>query len=663
MSHPLAGFFSADVNVIESSLRALQTTREGIPIVSDASVPVSPDVPGRPQGLWSEPIFGPVQERNPDAWALIPLAVPVLHPDMMGAIAKRLGVREAELLAVAEERAWLEDGRVCFPPGHPGADSKLSTEIWDWPPDPGYITEDVWRRAVRPPKGLSYETWLKAWYKERGIDYDAIEALRAGPPLALIDAVGAKTGVDAIVEALIHKEGKEEAGVWAIRAWPVPPVPLRPLERRPGGMWVGGAKNDALVDILDRNGRIQRLIELEAPATFIRVERLVLQREVRAAIALFTNKPPEVPVLYEGELRCERPNLDEPVWPIPERVEDLLEVIGLAFEAPGRVWIDFPTTSFELNVETGEILRTVRSGGLRLLGVKNGLGVYTGRATWAFCVLRTSDALFLEGEMPSEIPFVFEEHLEVAWVVDVAARRQIKLKAVGDYPTNLRLSSCLRYLAANDKHGGGGVYRYDGELQFPVGVREPKELSVLGPGGIKKLSDRARWRLDERINGEGELLAFVLDEKRDGWRRFEGNAVVEGREVRFRLWEPVSAAAFDESGESLLVATRDSLVWIGGLGGENTDVQIRRHYSLKPLQAMLVGPLGRGKPKANALNAVLYKYGTLVEAAKAKVEELAVLNMASTFDEPVLLGKAQARRVLERAKMVEPVSHVMKMTE
>lgn len=609
MTSALSGFFSQNLSDIEAALSALGSPRgDALPEVSNADVPIEPGRRIPPQGLWSEPIFGPRDMRNPEAWAKIPLAVPALHPASLAPIAERLGLTYADVLAVAEERAWLElepNPRVCFPPE--------DTEV----------------------------------------------------ELVLLDQAEGKSGVDGILAALERYISPEESKKWTVLAFPIPPVIERPLERRPGGCWVAGARNTALADILFRNERTRRLMELNAPNIIIRGERVALMRELKRAIALYAGEeasealPPSHP---PEELRCEMPDLDTPQWPIPEKPEQLLEVCGLCFAGPGRALIDFPTTTFEIDLTSGALLSVFRSGGLRLLGLKDGIAVFTGHGSWEFRCWSAVERVFLHGPLPQVLPFVFEEHMEISFVVEVATGRRIRLKEVGDYPTHLRLSPCMRYMMATDKHGEGGVFRYDGELQFPFGYREPEVLRLLEGHGFRTLEERERDRFEENAREYGgELLAFVLDEKRDIWRKFEGNGVVEGRNLRFCMPKPVAVAAFDEKGERCLCASKDTLMLVEGLGGSEEQIHLRAEFDLKPLLALLGATLGLRRSSVPAVNVILHKYGTLAALGDASLKEIQALNMASPYDEPRRIGRDRAKRLLAKAKQVQMVSVLSKI--
>ncbi len=77
------------------------------------------------EGLWSARF---------DGWGLLELPVPLVHPTLYPMVAEALKLTEAEVAAVAGRRAWLEGGRVCVPPGHPGPGKLTDVPLSEWPP-------------------------------------------------------------------------------------------------------------------------------------------------------------------------------------------------------------------------------------------------------------------------------------------------------------------------------------------------------------------------------------------------------------------------------------------------------------------------------------------------------------------------------------------------
>ncbi|MCY1068429.1 hypothetical protein OV090_27045 [Nannocystis sp. RBIL2] len=66
----------------------------------------------------------------------------------------------------------------------------------------------------------------------------------------------------------------------------------------------------------------------------------------------------------------------------------------------------------------------------------------------------------------------------------------------------------------------------------------------------------------------------------------------------------------------------------------------------------MLGPEGRSRPRADALNAALCRHGTLLGVGDVDAE-LARLNTASTFHEPKPLGLRRARTLAAHAQGVK----------
>jgi hypothetical protein len=645
----LAGFFTNDPDAVAAALAYLDdpsAAPRGRKVMN-ADVPFAPGVRTERSGLWSEELFGPKDARDPEAWAVIELPAPILHPALAARVASALGLTEREVIAVVGGRAWItEDGRTSVPPGHPGVEAPLDTTISNWPPAPSFATLEMWRSQLGLPADPPYEPWLAEWYRARSIDQAAVTA----DDEKWKDDAEARTGIDALLEALRAKLGSERAEQLVVRRIPVPPVTERPLEPRPGGFYAVGDRSRVLADLLLRAQRTARLIELSAPPVIIRSERRAVQALFEDALAVWSGTERPVISLYEGDLGCsaERP----PRWPIPTYHAELTSVGGLAFVDGRRALVDFSTATFEIDLETGAILQQWCSGGRSLLAsLGDNLALYTGEGAWDFSCFDRATGTWLTGPLPPEVPFVFHEYFEQALLIEVATRRIHRLTDVGDYPTGIRLSPCCRYLFATDKHGGAAVFRADGERQFPIELNS-YDVPVLWPDGTMKMpSDSLRWRLEGR--GEEGLSAFALCESQGTWRRVQAGQLVEGIEPRFRFAVLVEAACFDRDAKTLLIAGGDELSLIA----LDPEPRVVRRLDLRPLYSLFLGNVPpRERPRPDALSALLYQYGTLAAAAGASIDTIAALNTASSFDEPLPIGVKRARRLSAVARGVSSVS-------
>ena len=69
---------------------------------------------------------------------------------------------------------------------------------------------------------------------------------------------------------------------WMIIVFPVLPPDLRPLVPLEGGRFASSDLNELYRRVLNRNIRLQRLIEIEAPSVIIKNEKRMLQESVDA---------------------------------------------------------------------------------------------------------------------------------------------------------------------------------------------------------------------------------------------------------------------------------------------------------------------------------------------------------------------------------------------
>lgn len=643
--HLLAGFFTLDPAAILAAQDRLADPDEP----ARARVVRSSELPFGPgharEGLWSTQLFGPAEARDPDAWGVVLLPRPVLHPGLVATIGEVLGLSVSAVRAIAEMRAWLDPaGRVRTPPGHPGVDAPLATTLYDWPP---YPRDERLERLEAAGQIAEYTTYLASLRAAQGIDPAAL----AGDDKSWEDEARANTGPEALAEALAARGGIELAGRLMVTRVPVPPVTERPLERRPGGVMVAGARSGGLLEVIDAARVFARLLELDAPGIVVAHHHRKLQTALQEALAAWGCGPAPEPDHAEARSQAGSGPWAVPLWPIPESHADLVRARGLAFVSEGRAVLDLAPISFEIDLRSGAVVRAWPSAGLSLMTCLEGHILYSSGHSWAFSCFDLARGAWHTGPLPACVPFVFEELQEVSFVIETATLRRHRLTAVGDYPVDLRLSPCARYLMARDKHDDGAVYRFDGELQFPLQLYRADAPVMWPEGQLRPPTEDEYDALVESAWDEAALNALVLCEARDIWRRVQDGGVVEGTTTLFKLPTRILAAAFDRAGDELLVADEQQL-WHIGLGPEP---RLRARFDLRPLHALLLGPAGRSRPRADALNAALCRFGSLPAVAGAPEVELAALNLASTFDAPRLLGKRRARTLAAHARKAAEV--------
>lgn len=641
-SDPLAGFFTADAAAILGAQDRLAAADEPARarVVHPGPVPFLPGMRTARAGLWSEPFFGPIEARDPAAWGVIELPVAVVHPGLVPAIAAALGLREVEVRAVAAMTAWLDaEGRVRTPPGHPGVDSGLDTWLHAWPPDP----PDRELRRLEAACDPGYADRLVEVYAALGIDAEVVER----DDESWQDEAYANTGPAALAAALAARVGPEAAARLLVGRVPVPPVVERPLERRPGGVLVAGARSGSLAELLRAAVRLGRLIELHAPPIIEHHDTLVVQRALQAVLAAWDASEAPAPTCDRELPAAARGPNEAPVWPVPETHAQLATPRGLAFVAADRAVLATSTASFEVDLKTGALPRWWPSAGLSLMTCLEGNVLYA--AGWQFACYELARGRWCSGALPACVPFVFEELQEASFAIETATGRRHRLDALGDYPVELRVTPCARYLAARDKHGDGAVYRFDGELQLPLDLYSQHVPAMWPEGQLRDATEDESDRLDDTAWAETGLEALVLCEARDAWRRVQDGGVVEATTMLFRVPFAISAAAFDASGSEVLLAGEAEL-WHVAL---DPEPRLLARFDLQPLRAMLLGPEGRSRPRADALNAALCRHGTLVGVGDVDESELARLNTASTFDEAKPLGLRRARTLAAHAQGVK----------
>ncbi|WAS92942.1 hypothetical protein [Nannocystis punicea] len=636
-SNPLAGFFTADAAAILGAQDRLAAADEPARarVVRPSPVPFLPGMRAAPEGLWSEPYFGPVEARDPAAWGVIELPRPVVHPGLVPAIAGVLGLRASEVWAVAEVRAWIDaEGRVRTPPGHPGVDGPYDTWLHEWPPH--RFNEAMFRLEAEGDP--TYGTRLAQWYAEKGIDAEAVvrddESWR--------DEANANTGPAGLLGRLSARLGEEAAGRLFVRHVPVPPVPERPLERRPGGVFVAGARSGSLAALIDEAVYMQRMIEASPGLIGEHYHLLLVQRALRSVLAAWGAA--EAPETFAAALPEAGGPTEVPLWPLPETHAELATPRTLAFVGPGRAVLDLRTASFEVDLTTGALARWWPSAGLTLMTWLEGHLIYFGGP--AVSCFELARGRWTRGALPACVPYTFEEVEKLTFVIETATRRRHRLTVVAE-TVDLRVSPCARYRAS--RAGEGAVFRFDGEPQLPLEL-ESESAPVMWPEGqLREPSERESSRLEETAWCDAGLHALVLCEARDAFRRVQDGGVVEGTRVLFRVPFAISAAAFDPAGGEVLLAGEAEL-WHVAL---DPEPRLLTRFDLRPLRAMMLGPEGRARPRADALNAALCRHGTLLGVGDVDEAELARLDTASTFDEAKPLGLRRARTLAAHAQQVE----------
>ncbi|MEQ9318349.1 MAG: hypothetical protein RIF41_04285, partial [Polyangiaceae bacterium] len=464
----LRGFYHSDPHDVTAALRALADERCEARLRTITTVhPTHPAAGCESAGFWSEEYFGKLGAPIPDRWAVVEVALPLLHRTLLPTVAALLGITLAELQAVRERRAWLEAGRCRFPNGHPGIEAALATPIEHWPPSPfrgswplspSYATYPQWRREQGVPDDVSFDSWLTEKQRELGVDVDALD-----PDDGWREDALKATGDEAIVRALSERE---DGGVdWLVTKVPVAPLTDRPMLPRPGDVSVLDARTRALVAFAAAAARLRTMVVHNAPDEIMHAEREQTQLALDRVLggvgqeALSEDRTAPMPRFVDSD-----PS-DRFIASAPD-LDGLTQVAGLALTEDGSIaLIDFPSATVSVALDSVEVTARWTSSGTRLLTVvgEHLLAEYT--YTGGFAIRHLPSRRWLD-RIPDSVPFAF---LETQGAPLVAAHgRLFRLHELADFPAMLIVSACGSYFATMTRESEGGVYRYDGELHIPL---------------------------------------------------------------------------------------------------------------------------------------------------------------------------------------------------
>ena len=164
-----------------------------------------------------------------------------------------------------------------------------------------YVIVDPGLTPLEPATLMSEEAYLNA-LEQYGDEFDArmgAEAIRdllkrinleeeAGRLREELAATGSETKIKKltkrlkVIEAFIHSRNRPEWMVMAIL--PVLPPELRPLVPLDGGRFATSDLNDLYRRVINRNNRLKRLLDLNAPDIIVRNEKRMLQEAVDALL-------------------------------------------------------------------------------------------------------------------------------------------------------------------------------------------------------------------------------------------------------------------------------------------------------------------------------------------------------------------------------------------
>ncbi|MEE9543627.1 MAG: DNA-directed RNA polymerase subunit beta' [Thermodesulfobacteriota bacterium] len=206
----------------------------------------------------------------------IELATPVAHIWFMRSLPSRIGLMLNMTLKEVEKVLYYESHIVLNP---------RETELAKFE----LLNEDRYQKAVQEYGFDSFRAAMGAEaIKEilEGIDVPALSAELKAEMLATASDAKKKRLAKRlkVVDAFLHSGNKPQ---WMLLdAIPVLPPDLRPLVPLDGGRFATSDLNDLYRRVINRNNRLKRLVELNAPEIIVRNEKRMLQEAVDA---LFDN--------------------------------------------------------------------------------------------------------------------------------------------------------------------------------------------------------------------------------------------------------------------------------------------------------------------------------------------------------------------------------------
>jgi len=214
----------------------------------------------------------------------INLAAPVVHIWFFKSLPSRLGTLLAMKTADIEKIVYFQEYVVVDPGDTPLKHKQLLTEE-----EYGDAVEKYGARAFRASMGAEALRELLSQIELKALSIELRELMSATNSQQKRKDLAKRLK---IVEALRDSENEPE---WMVlEVIPVIPPDLRPLVLLESGNFATSDLNDLYRRIINRNNRLKKLIELNAPEVIIRNEKRMLQQSVDA---LFDNGRCKRPVL------------------------------------------------------------------------------------------------------------------------------------------------------------------------------------------------------------------------------------------------------------------------------------------------------------------------------------------------------------------------------
>ncbi|MBT3221729.1 MAG: hypothetical protein HN348_21840 [Proteobacteria bacterium] len=435
----------------------------------------------------------------------------LLHPSLVEAVAQVLGLTAKEVLALANLEAYLdEEGQVVFWPG----EEEESQLMW--------ICDHLDRCRV----GFLYTKLQEASPEAMP---EQLRSLGYGPS-------------DLITRAI-----------------PILPPGQRPLLPSAGGLQTVDHHVEALLPLITRTKRLNRLMELDSPWIILANEFKDIQQLFEPLFSR-SRRTAEIhghlQAGWDGFAPCSNPQpLDRRPYDF-DYYGDPQSPIAAVFRASHQsllVQLPFVLVEVDLNGQAQEMIPT---RGTRLQAVsKNGrYGLFRSQMTVDHFVFDFDRGEWLDA-FPADFPvYVVTEDNEDTVIVECSKKsvRQLKLD---DYPLLAVSSPCNRYCWVADKEEGGIFELSTGKILL-------NRLPYVDPeAGIPCLVNGRLVEWDDLDDEDVECLeidpALVLTVD-DEWRVFDGSCLFFGREPVMLLLSG-DVVCFDSEGARLFVLDGDQL--------------------------------------------------------------------------------------------------------
>lgn len=348
-----------------------------------------------------------------------------------------------------------------------------------------------------------------------------------------------------------------------------------------------GPVNSAYRVLTERALRLRRLVELNAPLIILRNEEGMMQRAFERLVSAVSANPAEEgrqaataprrlwkePAPQEGPLLDEKSRLPADAdSPWAEEELDPEVPCGCLWLDEGRMLVQLPDKALVLSLADGRVIsrheisrlraRSTDEAGRRVvfLGEYPGLQGEGGELT-DVAVLDTKTGEWLATYPPDlRSVTVINDQPEDAFLQDFRTGENVRLRIESDRPGLFAVARDHRFVWAGGCSASGSIVNTDTgivHVEVPESSFDPSD----GPFLLQDGSTAAELAEEDAEESAPGAAAFVLTPA-GRWRFLDPEGVVlEDERKLFTLAFPRAAAAFDASGDRLLVLTpKEALV-------------------------------------------------------------------------------------------------------